>query len=416
MEIQLLGKLELALLLQLIGLAVVVTADSYLQKTQKRILLLIVVLAFSLVALDSWSPLPESGGRGELLRTLALVYRYSIWPVIPVLFLKTLDMNRKRRLLWWLVAANTAIYCSALFSGAAFRLAPENHPVSGPLGYCGHVLCAGLLVLLVYESLQKSRQKKAVSCFILVMNAGLILAAAAWDRMQNSSGPVSYLTVVMVSSCLFYYLWLHMQSAYAHEQALEAEQRIQIMMTQIQPHFLFNTLSTIQALCRIDPEKAFETTEKFGTYLRMNIDSLSQTSLIPFQKELEHTKIYADIEMIRFPYIHISYDIQEDDFELPALSVQPIVENAIRHGVRGRYNGTVKVVTRADENEIIIAVTDNGKGFNPDEADTADGTHIGLRNVRERIEMLCGGTLSIESREGSGCTVNIRLPRRKEKV
>jgi len=416
MEIQLLGKLELALLLQLIGLAVVVTADSYLQKTQKRILLLIVVLAFSLVALDSWSPLPESGGRGKLLRTLALVYRYSIWPVIPVLFLKTLDMNRKRRLLWWLVAANTAIYCSALFSGAAFRLAPENHPVSGPLGYCGHVLCAGLLVLLVYESLQKSRQKKAVSCFILVMNAGLILAAAAWDRMQNSSGPVSSLTVVMVSSCLFYYLWLHMQSAYAHEQALEAEQRIQIMMTQIQPHFLFNTLSTIQALCRIDPEKAFETTEKFGTYLRMNIDSLSQTSLIPFQKELEHTKIYADIEMIRFPYIHISYDIQEDDFELPALSVQPIVENAIRHGVRGRYNGTVKVVTRADENEIIIAVTDNGKGFNPDEADTADGTHIGLRNVRERIEMLCGGTLSIESREGSGCTVNIRLPRRKEKV
>ena len=415
MEIQMPGKLELALLLQLIGLAVVVTADSYLQKTQKRILLLIVVLAFSLVALDSWSPLPESGGRGELLRTLALVYRYSIWPVIPVLYLKTLDMNRKRRLLWWLVAANTAIYCSALFSGAAFRLAPENHPVSGPLGYCGHVLCAGLLVLLVYESLQKSRQKKAVSCFILVMNAGLILAAAAWDRMQNSSGPVSSLTVVMASSCLFYYLWLHMQSAYAHEQALEAEQRIQIMMTQIQPHFLFNTLSTIQALCRIDPEKAFETTEKFGTYLRMNIDSLSQTSLIPFQKELEHTKIYADIEMIRFPYIHISYDIQEDDFELPALSVQPIVENAIRHGVRGRYNGTVKVVTRADENEIIIAVTDNGKGFNPDEADTADGTHIGLRNVRERIEMLCGGTLSIESREGSGCTVNIRLPRRKER-
>ena len=416
MEIQLLGKLELALLLQLIGLAVVVTADSYLQKTQKRILLLIVVLAFSLVALDSWSPLPESGGRGELLRTLALVYRYSIWPVIPVLFLKTLDMNRKRRLLWWLVAANTAIYCSALFSGAAFRFAQENHPVIGPLGYCGHVLCAGLLVLLVYESLQKSRQKKAVSCFILVMNAGLILAAAAWDRMQNSGGSVSSLTVVMVSSCLFYYLWLHMQSAYAHEQALEAEQRIQIMMTQIQPHFLFNTLSTIQALCRIDPEKAFETTEKFGTYLRMNIDSLSQTSLIPFQKELEHTKIYADIEMIRFPYIHISYDIQEDDFELPALSVQPIVENAIRHGVRGRYNGTVKVVTRADENEIIIAVTDNGKGFNPDEAETADGTHIGLRNVRERIEMLCGGTLSIESREGSGCTVNIRLPRRKEKV
>ena len=107
--------------------------------------------------------------------------------------------------------------------------------------------------------------------------------------------------------------------------------------------------------------------------------------------------------------------IQEDDFELPALSIQPIVENAIRHGVRGRYNGSVKVMTRSDENEIIITVTDNGKGFNPDEAETAEGTHIGLRNVRERIGMLCGGTLSVESSEGMGCTVSIRLPRRKER-
>ena len=415
MGIQMIGKLELALLLQLIGLAVVVTADSYLQKKQKRILLLIVVLALSLVAQDSWSALLETGSHNVRMRSAAEIYGYSIRPVILVLYLKTLDMNRKRQLLWWLTAVNAAIYASALFSGTAFQITEENQFVRGPLGYSCHILCIGLLILLVYESLQKSRQKKAVSCVILLLNASLILLAAAWDRTQ-SSGPISCLTVVMVSSCLFYYLWLHMQSAYAHELALEAEQRIQIMMTQIQPHFLFNTLSTIQALCRIDPEKAFETTEKFGTYLRMNIDSLSQASLIPFQKELEHTKIYADIEMIRFPYIHISYDIQEDDFELPALSVQPIVENAIRHGVRGRYNGSVKIVTRSEENEIVIAVTDNGKGFDPDEAETAEGTHIGLRNVRERIGMLCGGTLSIESSEGSGCTVSIRLPRRKERI
>ena len=383
METQMLGKLELALLLQLIGLAVVVTADSYLQKRQKRILLLIVVLVLSLAAQDRWSALTETESPDAQMRTLMLIYGYSIQPVILVLYLKTIDLNRDRRLLWQAAAVNAVIYASALFSGAAFQVTEENRLIRGTLGYSCHVLCAAFLVLLVYESLQKSRQKKAVSGIILVLIAGLIPAAAVWDRLHGSSGPVGCLTVVTVSACLFYYLWLHTQSAYAHEQALEAEQRIQIMMTQIQPHFLFNTLSTIQALCRIDPEKASETTEKFGTYLRMNIDSLSQASLIPFQKELEHTKIYADIEMIRFPYIHISYDIQEDDFELPALSIQPIVENAIRHGVRGRYNGTVKVVTRADENEIIIAVTDNGKGFNPDEADTADGTHKDLCGYRD---------------------------------
>ena len=413
-NMQLLGKLELALLLQLIGLVIVVIADSYLQKKQKRILLLIALLAFSLLVRDRWdSILTERPDR--LLRTLLGIYGYGIRPVILVLYLKTLEMNRSRKLLWCLVAANAAIYLSALFSGISFRITEENLFAMGPLGYIGHVLCAGLLAMLVYESVKKSLQRNATGSFILLLDAGLLVLATVWDWLQGGSGPVSWLTVVVVSSCLFYYLWLHMQSAFAHEQALEAEQRIQIMMSQIQPHFLFNTLSTIQALCRIDPEKASETTEKFGTYLRMNIDSISQSSLIPFRKELEHTRIYADIEMMRFPYIHISYDIKEDDFELPALSIQPMVENAIRHGVRGRYNGSVKIMTRGEENEIVISVIDNGKGFDPEGTEEAGGMHIGIRNVRERIEVLCSGTLEIESEPGKGSTVTIRLPRRKEK-
>jgi signal transduction histidine kinase len=413
-NMQLLGKLELALLLQLIGLVIVVIADSYLQKKQKRILLLIALLAFSLLVRDRWdSILTERPDR--LLRTLLGIYGYGIRPVILVLYLKTLEMNRSRKLLWCLVAANAAIYFAALFTGISFRITEENLFAMGPLGYIGHVLCAGLLAMLVYESVKKSLQRNATGSFILLLDAGLLVLATVWDWLQGGSGPVSWLTVVVVSSCLFYYLWLHMQSAFAHEQALEAEQRIQIMMSQIQPHFLFNTLSTIQALCRIDPEKASETTEKFGTYLRMNIDSISQSSLIPFRKELEHTRIYADIEMMRFPYIHISYDIKEDDFELPALSIQPMVENAIRHGVRGRYNGSVKIMTRGEENEIVISVIDNGKGFDPEGTAEAGGMHIGIRNVRERIEVLCGGTLEIESEPGKGSTVTIRLPRRKEK-
>ena len=413
-NMQLLGKLELALLLQLIGLVIVVIADSYLQKKQKRILLLIALLAFSLLVRDRWdSILTERPDR--FLRTLLGIYGYGIRPVILVLYLKTLEMNRSRKLLWCLVAANAAIYLSSLFSGISFRITEENLFAMGPLGYIGHVLCAGLLAMLVYESVKKSLQRNATGSFILLLDAGLLVLATVWDWLQGGSGPVSWLTVVVVSSCLFYYLWLHMQSAFAHEQALEAEQRIQIMMSQIQPHFLFNTLSTIQALCRIDPEKASETTEKFGTYLRMNIDSISQSSLIPFRKELEHTRIYADIEMMRFPYIHISYDIKEDDFELPALSIQPMVENAIRHGVRGRYNGSVKIMTRGEENETVISVIDNGKGFDPEGTEEAGGMHIGIRNVRERIEVLCGGTLEIESEPGKGSTVTIRLPRRKEK-
>ena len=169
-EIEMLGKLELALLLQLIMLVIVVTADTYLQKKQKKTLLLIIVLAFSLVVQDRCTSLPDGRPDG-LLRTLAEIYGYSVRPVILVLFLKILDMNRKRRILWWLVAANAAIYITAFIVGIAFRITEENLFWRGPLGYACHVLSAGLLALLIYESLNRFRQWKAAGCFILVLDA-----------------------------------------------------------------------------------------------------------------------------------------------------------------------------------------------------------------------------------------------------
>ena len=186
--------------------------------------------------------------------------------------------------------------------------------------------------------------------------------------------------------------------------------RVQLLISQIQPHFIFNTLSTIQALCRIDPEKAFDTTEKFGSYLRMNLESMGQPTLIPFQKELEHTRIYAEIEMLRYPEIHIAYDIQDDDFELPALSVQPMVENAIRHGVRGKYGGEVLIASREEDGNHIVTIRDNGRGFDPEAVGDTEENHIGIRNVQERIESMCQGTMRIDSQRWKGTTVTITIP------
>ena len=221
---------------------------------------------------------------------------------------------------------------------------------------------------------------------------------------------ITFTTIATVTSCLFYYIWLHLQFVHDHEKALMAEQRIRIMMSQIQPHFLYNTLSSIQALCLSDPEKAFDVTEKFGTYLRQNIDSLDQPQLIPFEKELEHTRVYSEIEMIRFPSIKIEYDTQDTGFSLPALTVQPLVENAIRHGIRGVENGVVCVSSKRAGDCYEITIADNGKGFDTEAAETASGTHIGIRNVKERIEEMCGGTLTVESSTGVGTTVTIRIP------
>ena len=114
-------------------------------------------------------------------------------------------------------------------------------------------------------------------------------------------------------SCVMYYIWLHLQFVRKHERALLAEHRIQIMMTQIQPHFLFNTLSAIRALIGKDQKAASHTVGLFSAYLRQNLESLNQAEVIPLSKEIEHTKIYAEIEMIRFPNIRVEYDIRDEE-------------------------------------------------------------------------------------------------------
>ena len=251
---------------------------------------------------------------------------------------------------------------------------------------------------------------------IPIANATVAVLGAALDFQSRASGTITFTELAMVFCCIFFYIWLHLQFVREHERALVAEQRIQIMISQIQPHFLYNTLTTIQALCLENPRKAAAITERFATYLRQNIDSLNEASLIPFRKELDHTLVYAQIEMERFPSVHLDYEIEDEDFRLPALTIQPLVENAIRHGVRGMAKGQVDIITNLlpDCHEIIIR--DNGKGFSTRETPHQEGTHIGIQNVRERLQRLCDGTMTIDSEEGRGTRVIIHIPLGKENL
>lgn len=189
------------------------------------------------------------------------------------------------------------------------------------------------------------------------------------------------------------------------------ESRISTMISQIHPHFIYNTLGSIEQLCELQPEKAAELVHNFSRYLRGNFSELDNPAPICLSQEMEHTRYYVSIEQVRFPDIEVRFDMQSVDFLLPALSVQPLVENSIKHGLMKLSRGGVVTVTSYEtDTQYYVSVEDNGAGF-----DTSilldERKHIGLRNIRERLEMMCSGTMTVESTPGVGTKVLLSIPK-----
>lgn len=197
----------------------------------------------------------------------------------------------------------------------------------------------------------------------------------------------------------------------AEKDRLLTENRIATMISQIKPHFIYNTLGTIEQFCLEDPPKAADLVRKFSQYLRGNFTELNNPAPIRLSQELRHVKLYTDIEQIRFPDMRVSYDLRSGEFLLPALTIQPLVENAIKHGLMKLESGGSVVISTYEMDEIYcVQVRDDGVGFDPTkELDARQ--HIGIENIRTRLAAVCGGTLSIASAPGAGTTALITIPK-----
>lgn len=199
-----------------------------------------------------------------------------------------------------------------------------------------------------------------------------------------------------------------------------AQNRIAIMLSQIQPHFLYNALTSIQELCLCDPNRAYTVLGKFSQFLRGNMDSLNSSELIPFEKELQHVKNYLYLEKMRYgDYLKIEYEIEISDFFLPALALQPIVENAVRYGIgKKEEGGKVTIRTNDTEEYYRIIVQDDGVGFSVEDKsrgvdEDSTRSHIGLENVKNRLKAQCNGVVRIESQINIGTMVTILIPKRR---
>lgn len=184
-----------------------------------------------------------------------------------------------------------------------------------------------------------------------------------------------------------------------------------IMLSQIRPHFIYNALIAIYNLNQENSVKAGTAILQFARYMRGNMQLIGKEEAIPFSKELEHIKNYVAIEQLRFDErLHVIYDIQFDQFYLPPLCVQPLVENAIKHGICKRLEGgTVSLQTYCDETWIYIVVEDDGVGFQTDILQRSETESLGIRNITRRLELYGNSQVQIHSIPGKGTTVTILL-------
>ena len=182
-------------------------------------------------------------------------------------------------------------------------------------------------------------------------------------------------------------------------------------MSQTKPHFIFNALTVIRSIYQDDPEVGDQAITDFARFLRYSLDAITKGRMIDFIEELEHVKTYVELQKLRFgDSLQVTYDLECLKFKVPTLSLQTIAENAVRHGARNTNEdvGKVLISSREFDDHYEISVIDNGPGFDPNDIpDDIDRPHIGIANVKDRLELLQCGELKIDSTIGEGSTVTL---------
>ena len=333
-------------------------------------------------------------------------------PMLTVFLLHCCGENmRQSRLLHAVLglwAAYFLLALSGLVNSAFFFVTPDRQVHRG-LWYPLMLLPAIAIMLL--NDTAAIRRRRLLSHKVYMSFFIALIPMTVTVLVQTFVDAFLLLDVCMVLSALSMYgLVLSDQIEQDLCQQREiAQQRASIMVLQMRPHFIYNTMTSIYCLCSQDPEKAQQVVMDFTTYLRKNFTAVASAAPIPFSSELEHTRAYLAVEQAQYSKsLTVEYDTPHTFFRVPPLTLQPIVENAVKHG-RDPNAGPlhISIRTRKTDTGSEITVSDNGCGYDP--ADDSE-PHIALKNIRQRLELMCGGSLTITPNDGGGTTVTVTIP------
>ena len=317
----------------------------------------------------------------------------------------------------WLIAIpgaiNTLIYGSVFFgSSAAFFIDSGNHWGRGPLGYSIYFTLMFYVFMLALFSILYNRwgvEKRSAMILLIVLQS---VAAAFLEYFNIVTG----VTNPVIALCMLeYYFYLsviyqqEMRDLITEKELYITKQKMDLLRSQIHPHFIFNSLSVIRALSKRDGKKAVACIDSFSEYLKAHIKVLQEDDLIPFSDELDNIRAYLElVQADATRKLTVNYDLQCTDFLLPPLSLEPIVENAIKHGV-GRQGGTITIQSQAAGSDVRIRVSDSGSPEGGMTEQEAERLGVGLDNTRKRLRMQCRGTLEMQLSD-SGAVVTVTLP------
>ena len=347
---------------------------------------------------------------------VVIIFEYLFFSVqmpMPMPFLlHCCGENQKSSVLLRTVMTLWGIFCIMLFAtqftDAFYYTTSDNQYFRGSWFA---LLMIPLVVIMVLNitGLMKRRKKLSKKVFIALLVYLLPTAIFIIIYMFAAIDVLVTFWMVLCAMTMFSLILTDNVEKYLQQQRKIASQHASVMVLQMRPHFIYNTMMGIYYLCDQDPKKAKQVTLDFTTYLRKNFVAIASEDTIPFSAELEHTRAYLAIEQAQFEdSLFVSFDTPHTMFRVPPLTLQPIVENAVKHGMKSSSEPIhISVVTRQTNTASEIIVEDDGIGF-----DLVDDNepHIALNNIRERLELMCKGKLIIVPREGGGISVKVTIP------
>ena len=282
----------------------------------------------------------------------------------------------------------------------------------------------GSTVVLLYEAFfaKHSDSKKFLLSISPMILASLFDIINAWLHLAPGKSMLRIGFLLSIAAQIYFLIIETIQhnKEMARIRKMEydlLQMRISIMASQIQPHFLYNSLTSIAQLCEKNPQQAKKATIEFADYMRHNMNSIKDSKPVPFDVELKHLKTYLSLEKMRFgDDLEIVFDIETTDFMLPSLAVQPLVENAVKHGVGMKEDGgTVTISTREYDDRYEIVVLDDGVGFDTTKKPNDGRTHVGMENVKNRLQTMCNAEVIITSEINKGTVSKIIIPKENAK-